>query len=50
MWDLSYPTRDQIHTACVGRQILNYWTARDVPKHLFFILHKDSKNEKENTK
>lgn len=28
MWDLSCPTRDQIHTACIGRQSLNYCTRK----------------------
>ena len=31
MWDLSSPTREQIHTPCIARQILNHWTAREVP-------------------
>ena len=35
MWDLSSPTRDQIHVPCIGRQILNHWTTREVPP-LFF--------------
>jgi len=28
MWNLRSPTRDQIHVACIGRWILNPWTAR----------------------
>ena len=31
MWDFSSLTRDQIYTPCIGRQSLNYWTAREVP-------------------
>ena len=30
--DLSSPTRDQTHVPCIGRQILNCWTIREVPK------------------
>ena len=30
-WDLNSPTRDQIHVPCIARQILNYWTTREVP-------------------
>ena len=29
MWDLSSPTRDQVHTTCTGRWSLNFWTARE---------------------
>ena len=28
---LSSPTRDQMPLSCIGRQILNYWTTREVP-------------------
>ena len=28
---LSSPTRDQMPVSCIGRQILNYWTTREVP-------------------
>ena len=31
MWDLSSPIRDQTHVPCIGRQILNHWTTREVP-------------------
>ena len=42
MWDLSSPTRDQTCVPCIGRQILNHWTAREVPnflliQYLFFF-------------
>ena len=30
MWDLSSPTRAEIHTPCVRRPSLNNWTAREV--------------------
>ena len=33
MWDLSFPTRDQTHILGTGRQILNHWTTREVPKY-----------------
>ena len=26
IWDLSYPTRDRNHTACIGRRNHNHWT------------------------
>ena len=29
--DLSFPTRDQTHTPCIGRWSLNPWTTRKVP-------------------
>ena len=32
LWDLSSPTRDRTHTIYIGRQSLNYWTTREVPK------------------
>ena len=36
MWELSSPTRDQIHVCCIGRWILNHWTTREVlMTHLF---------------
>ena len=40
MWDLPW-TRDQIHVPCIGRQILNQWTTREVLKVtcLFFPLY-----------
>ena len=31
-WHLSFPNRDQTHTPCIGRQSLNHWTAREVPR------------------
>ena len=31
MWDPSSLTRDQTHIPCIGRRILNHWTAREVP-------------------
>ena len=30
-WDLSSRTRDQTHVSCIGRQIPNQWTTREVP-------------------
>ena len=36
MWDLSSPTRNQIHVPCIGRWSLNHWIARQVP--LFVLL------------
>ena len=29
-------SRDRTHTSCIGRQSLNHWTAREVPKILLF--------------
>ena len=31
MWDLSSPTRDQTCVSCIGRQIPDHWTTREVP-------------------
>ena len=36
MWDLSSPTTDQTCTLCIGRQSLNHWTTREVPKFINF--------------
>ena len=36
MWDLSSPTRGQIHTPCIGTLTLNHWATRDVPCFKFF--------------
>ena len=38
MWHLSSLTRDRTHAPCIGRQTLNYWTAREVPAFLFLLL------------
>ena len=48
MWDFSSTTRDWTCIPVIARQILNYWTTREVPKITFFkkiiwILH-TSKN------
>ena len=32
MWDFSSPPMDQTHVPCIGRQILNHWTTREVPR------------------
>ena len=37
MWDLSFPTRDRVHTPCIGRQTLNHWTAKEVPAFPFCV-------------
>ena len=34
---ISSPTRDRTRVPCIGRQILNHWTTREVP-HLVFLL------------
>ena len=34
MWDLTSLTRDQICIPCIGGQILNHWTIREVPPKL----------------
>ena len=39
MWDLISPTRDQTHTSCTGRQSLNHWTTREVPRAPTCFLH-----------
>ena len=36
MWDLSSPTRGQIHTPCIGTLTLNHWATRNVPCFKFF--------------
>ena len=37
MWDLSSLTRDQTCISSIGRWILNHWTTREVPVHLFLL-------------
>ena len=40
MWDLSFPTRDRVYAPCIGKQILNHWTTRDVPSTpILELLH-----------
>ena len=34
--NLSFLTRDKTCSPCIGRQGLNFWTAREVPLLLFF--------------
>ena len=42
IWDLSSRTRDQHHVPCIGRQILNLWSPREVSafsfKDIFTLL------------
>ena len=38
MWGLSFLTRDQTYTPCIGRQNLNPWTAREVPIYTFIAV------------
>ena len=38
MWDLSFSTRDQTHTPCIGRWSFNHWTSREVPGSVFLIM------------
>ena len=40
IWDLSSPTRGQTHIPCIGRQILNHWTTREVPPMVLFLMAK----------
>ena len=35
-WDTSSPTRDWTCTPCIGKQSLNHWTSREVPKWWLF--------------
>ena len=37
MWDLNSPCRDGTHVPCIGRQILNHWTTREVPEYFSFF-------------
>jgi len=37
-WDLSSPTKYQTHISCIGRQILNQWTTREVSYTFFFFF------------
>ena len=35
VWSLSSLTKDQTHTSSIGRQILNHWSTREIPEHIF---------------
>ena len=35
MWDLSSRTRDSTLIPCIGRQIFNHWSTREVPSVIF---------------
>ena len=35
MQDLKSPAKDRTHIPCIGSWVLNYWTAREVPKSTF---------------
>ena len=35
MWDLSFPVRVGTHASCIGRQLLNHWTTREVSTFIF---------------
>ena len=37
MQNLSFSTRDRICVLCIGRQILNPWTSREVPQKFWFV-------------
>ena len=36
VWDFNSLTRDQTHITCIGKQILNHWTTREVLWRLFY--------------
>ena len=38
MWEFSFLTRARTCTPCIGRQILNPWTAREVLGQILFII------------
>ena len=37
MWDLSSPARGRTLTLCIGRQSLNHWTFKEVPRHTIVL-------------
>ena len=37
MWDLSSWTKDRTRTPCMAKQVLNHWTAREVPIPFFSL-------------
>ena len=38
MWDLLPLTRDRTHIPCIGRQMLNHWTTREIPSPSSFLV------------
>ena len=45
MQNLNSPTRDQTCVPCIGKQILNHRTTREVPMNFFFFLLGGGKRE-----
>ena len=41
VWDLSSSTRDQARIPCIGRQILNHWTTREVMSNVVDLKSPD---------
>ena len=41
VWDLSSFTRDQARIPCIGRQILNHWTTREVMSNVVDLKSPD---------
>ena len=39
MWDFSSLTRDLTRVPCTGRQILNHWTTREIPRLISQLGH-----------
>ena len=40
MWDFSSLTRDLTHVPCTGRQTLNHWTIREIPRLIAQLGHR----------
>ena len=40
MWDFSSLTRNVTHVPCTGRQILNHWTIREIPRVISQLGHR----------
>ena len=38
MWNLSSPTRDGTYVPCIGRQILNHRTTREIPENPYILI------------
>ena len=39
MWDLNSLTRDRTCIPCAGRQILNHWSTKEVPRLLHYVIN-----------
>ena len=47
-WDLISLTRDRTHVPCIGRQIPNHWTIKEVPRKAFWLPSREKRGGERN--